>query len=157
MNRWVISIILLVLIGAWTLPAFCQQKLWDELQDKAILLYQQKKHQAAVDTQAEALRVAEATWGPEHINIVESLDNLAIYEQALEHYDIAEKLYERAVPLLEKNAKDNDTYLAMFLDYVGSFYKRIGKEEKAKELKDRARKLRGEVNKKAATVKEPEK
>ena len=132
----------LFLVIFFSTAAWPQQKLWDELQDKAISFYQKKQLDKAVSTAKEALAVCEKTFGPEHINMVESLDNLAIYEQAMGQFGEARKCYEMAVPILEKNVPPNDHYLAIFLDYVGSFYRRIGDEDEAKRLKERAREIR---------------
>lgn len=124
------------------------EKAWDDLQEQAITYYQSKEHQKAVDAQAEALKLAEKTFGPEDLRVAESLDNLAIYSQGIGDYAGAEKLYERAMAIMEKKLSPTDHYLAIFTDYVAEFYGRIGKKDKEKELRSRAKAIRARENEK---------
>lgn len=121
---------------------FADEVLWDKLQDRAITLYQEKNYEGAVKLQREALEVAKKTFGPENNKVAESMDNLAIYVQAMGDNAEAEDLYEKALAILEKNLKPNDHYLAIFMNYVAGFYRKIGKDDKAKDLEGRARKIR---------------
>lgn len=122
--------------------AFGQKELWHELQEKAITLYQNNKHEEAVRTQDRALKVAEKTFGPEDLKVAESLDNLAIYSQAVNDNKNAENYYRRALAILEKKLAPDDQYLAVFLDYVGDFLVRTGKEDEGTKLKERAKNIR---------------
>lgn len=138
------KLILAVLILLFTTGSlsFADEVLWDKLQDRAITLYQEKNYEGAVKLQREALEVAKKTFGPENNKVAESMDNLAIYVQAMGDNAEAEDLYGKALAILEKNLKPNDHYLAIFMNYVAGFYRKIGKEDKAKDLEERARKIR---------------
>ena len=135
--------IIVLLLLALVSPAYPQERLWDDLQEQAITFYQRKQHYNAVATQAKALKVAIETFGPDDLKVAESMDNLAIYNQALGNYAESEKLYEKALSIMEKKLPLNDHYLAIFMDYVASFYKKIGKNDKARELHERVNKIRG--------------
>lgn len=145
--RTIPCIIAGALIAFCVLPAGADEKIWIELQDRAIDLYQAKQYDEAVATATKALAEAEATFGPEHNNVAESLDNLAIYEQALGRNDIAEDHYLRALAILEKNLPPDDHYLAIFMNYVADFYQKIGKPERAAELRARAKAIRAKGKK----------
>lgn len=133
-----LAIILLLSAGS----AFANEVLWDELQSRAGMFYQQKKYTEAVDTQRKALEAAEKTFGAENNKVAESMDNLAVYVQATGNNDEAETLYKKALVILEKNLKPNDHYLAIFMNYVAGFYRKIGKEDEAKKLEEKAKKIR---------------
>ena len=123
-------------------PAYADPKSWDDLQEKALSCYQAKKFDEAVATQKLALQDAKETFGPEHRNVAESLDNLSVYTQALGDNAEADRLYQRALAILEKALQPDDPYLAIFMDYLSDFYKKIGKTDTAKELRARARAIR---------------
>ena len=135
--------IFVILITAFISPALCQEKLWNDLQEKAITLYQQKQHEEAVETEEKALMVAEETFGPNDLKVAESLDNLAIYYQALDNYKEAEGLYRRALAIMEKNLSPYDHYLAIFMDYLSDFYAKVGNNIEAERLRNRAKAIRG--------------
>ncbi len=136
--------VLFVLLGVLcsTVHIFADEVLWDKLQDRAAILYQQQKYDEAVKLQREALEVSKKTFGPEDNKVAESMDNLAVYLHATGNDIEAEELYDKALAILEKNLKPNDRYLAIFMNYLASFYRSIGKNDKAKMLEERARKIR---------------
>lgn len=143
MRRFATLLILGIFLAS-AVPLRADEKLWDELQDRAITLYQKKDYPNAVATQREALAVAVETFGTGHPNVAESMDNLAIYDQALGNNAEAEELYRKALAILEKNAKPGDHYLAIFMNYVAGFFRKIGKEDEARRLEERARAIRRE-------------
>lgn len=126
-------------------PLYAQdekEKMWDDLQEQAITYYQSKEHEKAVETQGRALKLAEEAFGPEDLKVAESMDNLAIYSQGIGDYAGAEKLYESALAIMEKKLPPSDHYLAIFMDYVAEFYGRIGKKDREKALRERAKAIR---------------
>lgn len=133
---------LLLSLSIASSAAFAQEKLWDDLQEEAITLYQQKKHEEAVATQMKAFEIAKKTFGEESLNAAESMDNLAIYYQALGKNDEAEKMYEAALAIMEKKLPPDDSYLAIFMEYVADFYNKIGKKDREASLRARARSIR---------------
>lgn len=124
------------------LSVFAQEKLWDDLQEAAITCYQNKHYAEAVENQRRALIVAEETFGPEDLKVVESLDNLAVYTQALGKNEDAEKMYDRALSIIEKRLPPDDQYRLTFTSYVAGFYKKIGRDQKAEELYGEVDKIR---------------
>ena len=58
-------------------PLAAQQQNWEALNNKVNSLYGQGKYAEAVLVAQEALRVAEATFGPEDARTATSLNNLA--------------------------------------------------------------------------------
>lgn len=139
-NALKLTIVMTLLISI--APVYANEKLWEELQDHAIDLYQAKKHQEAIDTQSKALEIAKETFGKEDIKVAESMDNLAIYCQAAGDDIAAEDLYKKALAILEKKLPPNDHYLAIFMNYVAGFYRKIGKPEEARVLEEKAKKIR---------------
>ena len=135
---FILTAILLLSAG----PTFADEVLWDQLQSRAGMLYQQKKYDDAIKIQRKALEVAEKTFGAENNKTAESMDGLATYVQAVGNNDEAETLYKKALAILEKNLKPNDHYLAIFMNYVAGFYRKIGNEDEAKRLEERAKKIR---------------
>lgn len=133
-----------VLLILLLIPTFVfgQEKLWEDLTDKAITLYQQRKHAQAIKVAREALEVAKKTFGPEHPNVAESMDNLATYLTADGNYQEAEALYLQSLALIEKNFGPKSGYLAIFLNYLADFYVKIGKPEEAKKYQERAKAIR---------------
>jgi tetratricopeptide (TPR) repeat protein len=83
------------------LPA-AQQARWEELNARVQDLYALGKYAEATSVAQEALRVAEATFGPEHPDVATSLNNLAMLYQDQGKYAEAESLYQRALRIWEK-------------------------------------------------------
>jgi len=146
MRKTVIIVLFLTVSLVLTPFVFAQEKLWLDLTDQAITQYQQKKFDSAIQTARKALEVAEKTFGPEHANVAESLDNLAVYLQAENKFDEAERLYERALKIIEKSFGPESEYLGIFLNYLSNFYKKIGKPGVAKQMEDRAAQIRAKNN-----------
>ncbi len=63
-------------------PAYAQEKMWKELNTKLRTLYQQGRYAEAAKVAKEALKVAEATFGPDHPDVGVSLNNLALMYKA---------------------------------------------------------------------------
>lgn len=65
-------------------------------------LYQQGKFAEAIPLAQESLRVAQASFGPEHPNVAVSLNDLALLYQAQGGYAEAELLRKHALGILEQ-------------------------------------------------------
>jgi len=146
MKKPAIFVLFLTISLVFTPFVLAQEKLWLDLTDEAITQYQQKKYDLAIQTARKALDVAEKTFGPEHANVAESLDNLAVYLQAENKFEEAEKLYIRALGIIEKTFGPESEYLGIFLNYLSKFYKKIGKLDVAKQMEDRAAQIRAMNN-----------
>src|SRR5574340_154168 len=69
---------LLILISLTAEVAAAQQDRWAQLTAQSNALYRQGQYDAALPVAQEALRVAEAVFGPEHPDVATSLNNLGL-------------------------------------------------------------------------------
>ena len=92
----------MLLIVLLVLSSCGQKKSWEELNAKAVVLYQQLRYSEASNVAEEALKVAEETFGPNHINVALALDNLAVLYQGQGKHAEAEPLFKRAMEIEEK-------------------------------------------------------
>ncbi len=58
----------MILVVPFTLPAYGQEELWKELNDKANKLYEQGQYSEGANLAKEALKVAEETFGSDNHN-----------------------------------------------------------------------------------------
>ncbi len=79
-----------------------QKAKWEELMERTADLSREGKYDEATPLAQEALRIAEVTFGPEHINVAASLNNLGSLYARQVHYGEAAKLYQQALPIYEK-------------------------------------------------------
>src|SRR5215471_7156729 len=79
-----------------------QETRWKDLNEQVVQLNAQGKYHEAIPIAEEALRVAEATFGPEDLNVATGLNNLALLYYNQGRYTEAEPLYKRALAIDEK-------------------------------------------------------
>ena len=115
---------------------------WQRLTDEALDLYHYGSNKEAVGVAREALKAAEEVFGPDDLKVVGSVDNLATYLAATGNTKEADRLYQRALLMLQKKLPPGDSYLAIFMDYLALFYDKIGKNGYAKELREKANAIR---------------
>jgi len=82
LRRVLVSFFLPFFLLTTLLPAYAQEALWKELNAKVVTLYQQGRYAEAAKVAKEALKVAEATFGPDHLDVGVSLNNLALLYEA---------------------------------------------------------------------------
>ena len=114
-SYWVKIVLIMVLLLSFTLPAYAQEKLWKELNDKANNLYQQGRYSEAVSVAKEALKIAEEIFGKDHPGVALSLNNLAELYYSQGKYAEAEPLYKRALEIREKALGKDHTRVATSL------------------------------------------
>ncbi|NIM03297.1 tetratricopeptide repeat-containing protein, partial [bacterium] len=68
--------LLVVLVLSCTVTTFSQQTLWKELNSEVSMLYQGQRYSEAAKLAQEALSVAENRFGPNHLHVATSLNNL---------------------------------------------------------------------------------
>ena len=119
-------------------PAYAQEKLWKELNTKLRTLYQQGRYAEAAKVAKEALKVAEATFGPDHPDVGVSLNNLALMYKAQGKYAEAEPLYKRALVIKEKALGPTHPQVATSLNNLAVLYEAQGKYAEAEPLYRRA-------------------
>src|SRR5690348_14378225 len=93
---------LLSLALAWPPFLLPQGPRWSDLSGQVVELYSQGKYADAVPLAEEAVRIAEATFGPDTPNMAASVDSLAALYRPLGRYEEAEKLYRRGLAIHEK-------------------------------------------------------
>lgn len=119
-----------------------QEALWQELNSKAAMLYQQGRYSEAAKVAQEALRVAENAFGPHHPNVATSLNALALLYHSQSKYAEAEPFYKRALGIVQKALGPDHPQVATVCENMAEIYKKIGKEDEAERLEARSRKIR---------------
>jgi tetratricopeptide (TPR) repeat protein len=80
------------------------------------------EYQEAEPLLLRALRLREATSGPEAAEVISAVDSLAYVEFGLKKFSEAEVLYKRLATLWEKNAGPDHPMLALTFDKMAEFY-----------------------------------
>ena len=88
------------------------------------------------------MTAAEKTFGPEHLNTAQSLNNLAFLYSDRGKYAEAEPLYKQSLAIREKDLGPNHPDVASVCENMAKCYRGLGREKEAKELEARARKIR---------------
>jgi hypothetical protein len=74
MRIYLRTILLVAICLPFTINAFAQKTLWNELNAKVIILYQQGNYSDAEKVTKEALEVAKRTFGPDHPDVAKRLE-----------------------------------------------------------------------------------
>ncbi len=127
-------------LAAFPLPA--QQERWEELSKEAVSLYHQGKYAEAQAVAEEALRVAEATFGPEDPNVATSLNNLAFLYQGQGKYAEAEPLYKRSLAIMEKALGPEHPDVATSLENYAALLRKTDRATEAEQMEARAKAIR---------------
>jgi len=127
------------LLAGWAvLSLAAQQGRWEELNEQVITLYGQGKYTEAVPIAQTALRVAEATFGPQHPDVATALNNLAGLYHDQGKYAEAEPLFRRALAIDEKVRGPEHPAVATSLNNLAALYHDQGKYAEAEPLYRRA-------------------
>ena len=94
----------------------------------------------------KAAELLQEALGPDHPEVAMALMGLFLFYEAHQRYPQAEATAEKMLKILGRS-KPKDPAAAEFFEEMASFYKKIGKKARAKELEERARWLRSEVPK----------
>jgi tetratricopeptide (TPR) repeat protein len=121
----VFSLLLIALSGATSLHA--QQSHWNDLNTQVLNLVKQGKYAEAVPIAKDALKAAEAAYGPDDPNIAVALNILAMVYMYQDKYAEAEPLYHRALPLFEKTLGPDNPDLVQTLKNFAIVYDKQGK------------------------------
>ncbi|ODS34806.1 MAG: kinesin light chain KLC [Candidatus Scalindua rubra] len=131
-------VLMAILAVSFTLPAYAQEKLWNELNDKATTLYQQGKYSEAINVAKESLKVAEEIFGSDHPNSVTTMNSLAWFYYSQGKYAEAEPLLKRALEISEKALGKEHPQIATVLSNLAALYKEQGKYTEAEPLYNQA-------------------
>ena len=133
--RKISSIACLVLLAfALAVPAVAQEARWKELNAQVDQLYQKGKYAEAIPLAQESVRVAEATFGPEHPNVAIWLNNLALLYKLQGRYGDAESLYRRALAIYEKALGPDHQFVAAALNNLAVLYDKQSRYGDAEQL-----------------------
>jgi CHAT domain-containing protein/tetratricopeptide (TPR) repeat protein len=129
-----------VLVAAswFSAPVWAQEARWKELDAQVEQLQKQGKIEESAPLAKEALRIAEATFGPEHANTAAALHKLGMADVALCQYPDAEKLLNRALTIREKAIGPESGPVVESLNGLGQLYYYQGKRAEAGEVFKRA-------------------
>ena len=124
----------LVLLASAAHILVAQQARWLQLNNAEVRLINAGKYQEALPAAQEALRVAEATFGPQDPKTAKSLENLALVLDGLKQTAQAEQLYRRALDINLKALGPVHLEVARNLQYLGTMYQKAGRQADAAEI-----------------------
>ena len=139
----IVSLLLLAL--TCILPLAAQEARWKEVAAQVIQLCYEGKFAEATPLAQESLRIAEATYGPEHLNVARSLNNLAVVYYKQGRYAEAEPLLKRALALHQKVQGPDHPDVATALCDLAALYYVQGRYADAEPLYQRALTIRQKV------------
>jgi hypothetical protein len=134
------TLLLIALLYAPPLPA--QESRWNELNAQVLVLYQQGKYTEALPIAAEALKVAEATFGPDDARVAITLNNLAMICIKQGRYAEAESLFQHALRIDEEALGPDHSDVARDLNNLALLYVDQGRYAEAEPLYQRALRIR---------------
>jgi len=94
--------LMMLLAVLFTFPAFAQEDLWEELNDKAAKLLQERRYADAIKVCEEAIQVATNTFTPDHPCIAISKNLLGTLYWTYGRFTEAEPLFRQALEIYEK-------------------------------------------------------
>jgi len=135
-----LCLFLIALLGVPALPA--QEARWKQLNQQVLELNRQGKYAEAIPIATEAVKVAEAAFGPEDEKVGTVLNNLAELYESQGKYGEAEPLFQRALRICEKALGPDHPDLASYINNLAKLYKEQGKYDQAEPLYQRALRIR---------------
>jgi len=90
----------------------------------------------------EALKVAEDTFGEDHLNVAISLNNLAYLYDCQGNHAQSGPLYRRALGILEKTVGPDHFRVGLVLRNMAERCRKMGKKDEADRLEARAENIR---------------
>jgi tetratricopeptide (TPR) repeat protein len=131
-------------VGCLVLPLLCvallpaQESRWEQLDAQELQLVNQNKFAEALPIAAEALKIAEASLGPNDIHVSIALTHLADIYDDQKNFAEAEPLYQRALALREKALGPDHLDVAISLTNLADLYEEQSKHAQAEPLYQRA-------------------
>lgn len=113
-----------------------------DLQQQVEQLYHQGNYAAAIPLEQELLSIKEHTFGPEHPEVADSLNNLGALYSSQGNYVAALPFYERALAIREKALGSDHPNVALSLNNLGILYRNQGNDAAALPLYQRALAIR---------------
>jgi tetratricopeptide (TPR) repeat protein/CHAT domain-containing protein len=101
-------------------------------------LYHAGRYAEATDIAQRSLALAEGQFGPDHPDVAEAVNNLALLSQVQGRYDEAERLHRRALAITEKTRGPEHPDVGTSLSNLASLYQALGRYAEAEPLHQRA-------------------
>ena len=122
--------------------AYGQSPAFLEAQNRYTTLYQQGRYSEAISYAAEALKLGEDEFGPDHPTTARLLNDLAFVHEAQGNYAEAEPLYRRALAIWEKALGPEHPSVATGLENYATLLRTTGRADEATEMEARAKAIR---------------
>ena len=149
---WVVLVGVVLTVGVWTnqpeptnegagpslLEVQQREAEWDLLNQESLELYRTGEYDRAVVVTKKALEVAEKNIGPDHPDVAESLNNLALLYRIQGQYAQAEPLYQRSLAIWEKALGPDHPGVATSLNNLALLYQTQGQYAQAEPLYQRS-------------------
>ena len=84
------------------------------------------------------MAIREKTLGPDHPDVAQSLNNLALLYDTQGQYTQAEPLYKRALAIVERALGPDHPHVATSLENIAALYRKTDREKAAEALEKRA-------------------
>jgi len=111
---------------------------WAALNREVADLYQKGDYDHAVIAAKQALDLAERSFGPDHVDVALSLNNLALMYKTQKRFAAAEPLYKRSLLIREKALGPAHRSVAESLHNLAALYKAQGEFAAAEPLYKRS-------------------
>ena len=131
-----ITLITLIL-AFFSTSAFGQQQLYNSLNKRMAILYKNGKIMEAVVTAQEVVKVAESTFGKNHVYYAAALENLALLYASDGSNKKAAELYEESFQVRKDLLGDSDARLKSVLEKLEKCYKDMNATDKIESVKAR--------------------
>jgi tetratricopeptide (TPR) repeat protein len=119
-SKLIIALALCLVVGSAVLA---QEEKWKELNQQARKLFQEGKYIEGIKIAENALNLAEKTFGPEDLNVAQSLNTLAeLFFSHQGKYSNAEPLFKRSLEIYEKKLGPEDLNVATSLNFLACLY-----------------------------------
>lgn len=115
-------VLMTLLAALFTLPVFAQEDLWEELNDKASKLLQERRYADAIKVSEEAIKVATDTFAPDHPCIAISKNLLGTLYWTYGRFSEAEPLFRQALAIYEEGLGPAHPKVATVLQNLADMY-----------------------------------
>jgi tetratricopeptide (TPR) repeat protein len=115
---------------------------WENLSKEVGELYRSGQYDLAVIVGTRAVEVAEKNVGPNHPDVAQSLNDLAVLYSTQGQYAQAEPLYKRALAIREQALGPNDPLVAQSLKDLAALFRATKRSKEAGTLEQRAARIR---------------
>ena len=103
-----------------------EEKEWNELSEQVFMLYHQGRYSEASELAERAVQVAEKTFGPDHPNVAQSLNDLAEIYKAQGRYAEAVPICKRIVAVVARLLGPDHLHMATAILNLATLYRAQG-------------------------------